>query len=57
MFLRYDLRSWAAKQRNSDLIDYVVASDQEEAASIVYQITGLQEFTLVEVNPLTGEEM
>ena len=57
MFLRYDLRSWAAKQLNGDLIDYVVASDQEEAANIVHQITGLQEFTLAEVNPLTGEEM
>ena len=57
MLLRYDLRSWAAKQLNGDLIDYVVASGQEEAASIVHQITGLQEFTLAEVNPLTGEEM
>ena len=57
MFLRYDLRSWAAKQLNGDLIDYVVASDQEEAANIVHQITDLQEFTLAEVNPLTGEEM
>ena len=57
MFLRYDLRSWAAKQSNGELIDYVVASDPDEAANIVYQITDLSSFTLSEVNPLTGEEM
>ena len=57
MLLRYDLRSWAAKELNGDLVDYVVASDEEEAANIVHQITGLQQFTLSEVNPLTGEEM
>ena len=57
MFLRYDLRSWAARQETGDLIDYVVASSEEEAAGIVHQITGLERFLLSEVNPLTGEEM
>ena len=57
MLLRYDLRSWAAKQPNGELIDYVVASEVEEAANIVHQITGQESFTLSEVNPLTGEEM
>jgi len=57
MLLRYDLRSWAAKQPNGELIDYVVASEADEAANIVHQITGLGNFNLFEVNPLTGEEM
>ena len=57
MLLRYDLRSWAAKQPNGELVDYVVASEAEEAANIVHKITSLESFTLVEVNPLTGEEM
>ena len=57
MLLRYDLRSWVAKQPNGELIDYVVASEAEEAATIVHQITGLESFNLSEVNPLTGEEM
>ena len=57
MFLRYDLRSWAAKEPTGELIDYVVASEANEAATIVHQITGLENFNLSEVNPLTGEEM
>lgn len=57
MLLRYDLRSWAAKQPNGELIDYVVASEAEEAATVVYQTTGLENFALVEINPLTGERM
>ena len=57
MLLRYDLRSWAAKQPNGELIDYVVASEENEAATIVHQTTGLESFNLFEVNPLTGEEM
>ena len=57
MLLRYDLRVWAAKDQSGDFVDYVVASDIEEAASIVNQITGLTMFNMVEVNPLTGEEM
>ena len=57
MLLRYDLRSWAAKQPNGELIDYVVASEENEAATIVHQTTGLESFNLSEVNPLTGEEM
>ena len=57
MLLRYDLRSWAAKHPDGELIDYVVASETEEAANIVHQITGLEQFNLIEVNPLTGEEM
>ena len=57
MLLRYDLRSWAAKKPNGELIDYVVASEANEAANIVHQITDLEQFNLIEVNPLTGEEM
>ena len=57
MLLRYDLRSWAANKPNGELIDYVVASEANEAANIVHQITGLEQFNLIEVNPLTGEEM
>ena len=57
MLLRYDLRCWAAKQPNGELIDYVVASELEEAANIVNQVTGLEMFNMTEVNPLTGEEM
>ena len=57
MLLRYDLRTWVAKYYTGDPIDYVVASTEEEATNIVNQITGLEEFLLFEVNPLTGEEM
>ena len=57
MLLRYDLRCWAAKQPNGEPIEYVVASELEEAANIVHQITGFSTFNMVEVNPLTGEEM
>ena len=54
MLLRFDLRAWEVQSREGEPIDCVICSTPEEAAEIANRVTGLEEFTLIPINPLTG---
>ena len=57
MLLRHDLKVWSIVDHVGAPVEYVVASDSEEAASIVYEVMGLENFSLTRVDPISGEKV